>query len=54
MHEYGPGILRRIYAQWWSTAIIILLTLIDTYLLTDPDNCIPASPLVNPAHIQLD
>jgi ubiquinol-cytochrome c reductase cytochrome b subunit len=31
---------------------LILLTLIDPYLLGDPDNFIPANPLVTPAHIQ--
>nr|YP_009545525.1 cytochrome b [Metapenaeopsis barbata]AYO45603.1 cytochrome b [Metapenaeopsis barbata] len=31
---------------------LILLTLLDPYLLGDPDNFIPANPLVTPAHIQ--
>nr|YP_009236689.1 cytochrome b [Telchinia circeis]AMJ17146.1 cytochrome b [Telchinia circeis] len=32
--------------------ILCLLTLIDPYLLGDPDNFIPANPLVTPIHIQ--
>nr|YP_010353853.1 cytochrome b [Tabanus chrysurus]UOF75837.1 cytochrome b [Tabanus chrysurus] len=32
--------------------ILTLLTLIDPYLLGDPDNFIPANPLVTPIHIQ--
>nr|YP_010242186.1 cytochrome b [Haematopota vexativa]QTI83225.1 cytochrome b [Haematopota vexativa] len=32
--------------------ILTLLTLIDPYLLGDPDNFIPANPLVTPVHIQ--
>nr|UOU84913.1 cytochrome b [Microchrysa flavicornis] len=32
--------------------ILVLLTLIDPYLLGDPDNFIPANPLVTPVHIQ--
>nr|QLY89712.1 cytochrome b [Xylophagus ater] len=32
--------------------MLILLTLIDPYLLGDPDNFIPANPLVTPIHIQ--
>lgn len=31
---------------------LVLLTLLDPYLLGDPDNFIPANPLVTPAHIQ--
>nr|AMP43766.1 cytochrome b [Ptecticus aurifer]QGT33436.1 cytochrome b [Ptecticus aurifer] len=31
---------------------LVLLTLIDPYLLGDPDNFIPANPLVTPVHIQ--
>nr|YP_009378996.1 cytochrome b [Cestrotus liui]ARI44197.1 cytochrome b [Cestrotus liui] len=31
---------------------LILLTLINPYLLGDPDNFIPANPLVTPVHIQ--
>nr|YP_009560232.1 cytochrome b [Oxysarcodexia avuncula]QAA79130.1 cytochrome b [Oxysarcodexia avuncula] len=34
------------------TMILILLVLINPYLLGDPDNFIPANPLVTPAHIQ--
>ena len=30
----------------------MLLTLFNPYLLGDPDNFIPANPLVTPAHIQ--
>lgn len=32
--------------------LLILLTLINPYLLGDPDNFIPANPLVTPIHIQ--
>nr|YP_009236845.1 cytochrome b [Telchinia parrhasia]AMJ17302.1 cytochrome b [Telchinia parrhasia] len=32
--------------------ILCLLTLMDPYLLGDPDNFIPANPLVTPIHIQ--
>nr|YP_010713116.1 cytochrome b [Oscinella pusilla]WDA93982.1 cytochrome b [Oscinella pusilla] len=32
--------------------ILIMLTLINPYLLGDPDNFIPANPLVTPVHIQ--
>nr|YP_009512553.1 cytochrome b [Sicyonia japonica]AXJ93107.1 cytochrome b [Sicyonia parajaponica] len=31
---------------------LVTLTLLDPYLLGDPDNFIPANPLVTPAHIQ--
>lgn len=34
------------------TIILVLLTLLDPYLLGDPDNFIPANPLVTPIHIQ--
>nr|QOP39708.1 cytochrome b [Triceratopyga calliphoroides]QXG15685.1 cytochrome b [Triceratopyga calliphoroides] len=34
------------------TMILILLVLINPYLLGDPDNFIPANPLVTPVHIQ--
>lgn len=34
------------------TIILILLVLINPYLLGDPDNFIPANPLVTPVHIQ--
>jgi ubiquinol-cytochrome c reductase cytochrome b subunit len=33
-------------------ALLTLLTLLDPYLLGDPDNFIPANPLVTPVHIQ--
>nr|YP_010319235.1 cytochrome b [Dacus vijaysegarani]QZO77436.1 cytochrome b [Dacus vijaysegarani] len=33
-------------------ATLLLLTLINPYLLGDPDNFIPANPLVTPVHIQ--
>nr|AML25893.1 cytochrome b [Staphylinidae sp. BMNH 1274206] len=33
-------------------ALLTLLSLINPYLLGDPDNFIPANPLVTPAHIQ--
>nr|AIW64801.1 cytochrome b [Mekongiella wardi] len=35
-----------------STSLLILLCLINPYLLGDPDNFIPANPLVTPIHIQ--
>nr|YP_009159475.1 cytochrome b [Paratya australiensis]AKQ09520.1 cytochrome b [Paratya australiensis] len=31
---------------------LVMITLLDPYLLGDPDNFIPANPLVTPAHIQ--
>lgn len=31
---------------------LLIITLLDPYLLGDPDNFIPANPLVTPAHIQ--
>jgi ubiquinol-cytochrome c reductase cytochrome b subunit len=31
---------------------LVILTLLDPYLLGDPDNFIPANPLVTPVHIQ--
>nr|QTC08160.1 cytochrome b [Parachauliodes japonicus] len=34
------------------TVILILLTLLNPYLLGDPDNFTPANPLVTPVHIQ--
>lgn len=34
------------------TIILILLVLINPYILGDPDNFIPANPLVTPIHIQ--
>nr|YP_010691340.1 cytochrome b [Drosophila septentriosaltans]WBU93990.1 cytochrome b [Drosophila septentriosaltans] len=34
------------------TTLLIILVLINPYLLGDPDNFIPANPLVTPAHIQ--
>nr|YP_006576028.1 cytochrome b [Sphenophorus sp. BYU-CO246]ACZ58555.1 cytochrome b [Sphenophorus sp. BYU-CO246] len=34
------------------SSLLILLTLINPYLLGDPDNFIPATPLVTPVHIQ--
>nr|AND96326.1 cytochrome b [Onitis falcatus] len=34
------------------TMILMLLVLINPYLLGDPDNFIPANPLVTPVHIQ--
>nr|YP_010507355.1 cytochrome b [Amphionides reynaudii]UXG18834.1 cytochrome b [Amphionides reynaudii] len=33
-------------------ASLVLLTLLNPYLLGDPDNFIPANPLITPAHIQ--
>jgi len=32
--------------------ILMILTLINPYLLSDPDNFIPANPLITPIHIQ--
>jgi ubiquinol-cytochrome c reductase cytochrome b subunit len=32
--------------------LLVLLTLTNPYLLGDPDNFIPANPLVTPVHIQ--
>nr|YP_009443872.1 cytochrome b [Amphigerontia montivaga]ATU07093.1 cytochrome b [Amphigerontia montivaga] len=32
--------------------VLILITLMDPYMLGDPDNFIPANPLVTPVHIQ--
>nr|YP_011034143.1 cytochrome b [Entricoplax vestita]WRI34037.1 cytochrome b [Entricoplax vestita] len=34
------------------TSILLLLSLLAPYMLGDPDNFIPANPLVTPAHIQ--
>nr|ANJ70445.1 cytochrome b [Hydrochus sp. BMNH1425167] len=34
------------------TLMLIMLTLINPYMLGDPDNFIPANPLVTPIHIQ--
>nr|AON77100.1 cytochrome b [Crangon hakodatei] len=34
------------------TMMLVILTLLNPYLLGDPDNFIPANPLVTPAHIQ--
>nr|WRM53544.1 cytochrome b [Paprides nitidus] len=34
------------------TSLLIMLCLINPYLLGDPDNFIPANPLVTPVHIQ--
>lgn len=31
---------------------LVVLSLLNPYLLGDPDNFIPANPLVTPAHIQ--
>jgi len=31
---------------------LVILTLLDPYILGDPDNFVPANPLVTPAHIQ--
>lgn len=32
--------------------MLIILTLLSPYFLSDPDNFIPANPLVTPTHIQ--
>lgn len=31
---------------------LVMLTLLAPYMLGDPDNFVPANPLVTPAHIQ--
>nr|YP_009740977.1 cytochrome b [Sinopodisma lofaoshana]QID04004.1 cytochrome b [Sinopodisma lofaoshana] len=36
----------------FMTSLLIMLCLINPYLLGDPDNFIPANPLVTPIHIQ--
>lgn len=36
----------------FMVACLTILTLTNPYLLGDPDNFIPANPLVTPAHIQ--
>nr|YP_009740925.1 cytochrome b [Filchnerella qilianshanensis]QID03939.1 cytochrome b [Filchnerella qilianshanensis] len=36
----------------FMTSLLILLCLINPYLLGDPDNFVPANPLVTPVHIQ--
>nr|UEC45799.1 cytochrome b [Sinopodisma hengshanica] len=36
----------------FMTSLLIMLCLISPYLLGDPDNFIPANPLVTPVHIQ--
>lgn len=36
----------------WILLLLILLSLLNPYLLGDPDNFIPANPLVTPIHIQ--
>nr|QJD07244.1 cytochrome b [Choroterpides apiculata (nomen nudum)] len=36
----------------FMTGILLILTLLNPYLLGDPDNFIPANPLVTPVHIQ--
>nr|YP_009740834.1 cytochrome b [Traulia lofaoshana]QID03835.1 cytochrome b [Traulia lofaoshana]QNM39709.1 cytochrome b [Traulia lofaoshana] len=35
-----------------TSSMLIMLCLIDPYLLGDPDNFVPANPLVTPIHIQ--
>jgi len=49
-HHYFT--LKDIFGILVLMASLLLLTLIDPYLLGDPDNFIPANPLVTPAHIQ--
>nr|YP_009185994.1 cytochrome b [Sphaeridium bipustulatum]ALO70935.1 cytochrome b [Sphaeridium bipustulatum] len=34
------------------TSVLVILTLTNPYMLSDPDNFIPANPLVTPVHIQ--
>nr|YP_009330845.1 cytochrome b [Sinopodisma tsinlingensis]APD83427.1 cytochrome b [Sinopodisma tsinlingensis] len=36
----------------FMTSLLIMLCLINPYLLGDPDNFVPANPLVTPVHIQ--
>jgi len=49
-HHYFT--LKDIFGILTMIAALLLLTLLDPYLLGDPDNFIPANPLVTPAHIQ--
>nr|YP_009441758.1 cytochrome b [Vincenzellus ruficollis]AOY39303.1 cytochrome b [Vincenzellus ruficollis] len=36
----------------WMLMILLMLSLMNPYLLGDPDNFIPANPLITPIHIQ--
>jgi len=49
-HHYFT--LKDIFGILVIIASLLLLTLLNPYLLGDPDNFIPANPLVTPAHIQ--
>ena len=49
-HHYFT--LKDVFGILVIIAALLLLTLLDPYLLGDPDNFIPANPLVTPAHIQ--
>nr|YP_009175510.1 cytochrome b [Phyllomimus detersus]ALG66362.1 cytochrome b [Phyllomimus detersus] len=44
--------LKDIFGMMLMLTMLTLLTLIKPYLLGDPDNFIPANPLVTPIHIQ--
>nr|QNP10004.1 cytochrome b [Ochthebius lederi] len=44
--------MKDIFGFIMMITMLILLTLINPYLLGDPDNFIPANPLVTPIHIQ--
>nr|QWB85818.1 cytochrome b [Distenia gracilis] len=44
--------LKDIVGFLFMTAMLVILTLSNPYLLGDPDNFIPANPLVTPVHIQ--
>nr|APX39606.1 cytochrome b [Colaspidea globosa] len=41
-----------IFGMIIMTMLLVMLTLINPYLLGDPDNFVPANPLVTPVHIQ--
>merc|ERR1711872_132594 len=49
-HHYFT--LKDIFGMLTIIAALLLLTLLDPYILGDPDNFIPANPLVTPVHIQ--
>nr|UFZ13867.1 cytochrome b [Neochauliodes koreanus] len=44
--------LKDLVGFFFMLFMLILLTLLNPYLLGDPDNFIPANPLVTPVHIQ--
>nr|ANJ70666.1 cytochrome b [Stenus boops] len=41
-----------IFGMLFTVMLLTMLTLINPYLLGDPDNFIPANPLITPIHIQ--